>query len=217
MPESTPDEETIRIVREWRDRLRDYGADGFDDDSAGAFPAPWLTACAERMRSVHVRDTMLAAAISPRSMSDDAVRSMILRPHDPSSVWLMSKVLESGPDGQDPSLYIHRLDWAADVLERMAAQDVPDGARLPPLASCAYLRWYSGDSEGARLPMERVLEIDPRCTLAAIVAGAVRAGAFIHGQDKLRKSVEPTASTISDPSDPLGMSMGESTGDAYTL
>lgn len=203
-----PVEDAVRLVGDWRDRLRALSVSGRDGASMGTFPDSWVGECAENMRAVHVRDAMILCAVSPFAVSDDMLRSLIKDPHGSSGVRATREILTAGPRGQDPYRYIRRIDWAADALETVSRGDVARPMQVAPAVAAGWLRWYSGDAAGAKPLVDRALDLDPRCSLAGIVQGALRGNVVIHQQDALRRSVEAAERIAADPADPLALSMG---------
>lgn len=119
-------------------------------------------------RSVSVRDAVVLAAIDP-AIDEDQFDLIATRPHSTEAVTLMRERLTRSfqHDGiPDPARTRRIADRLADTGRESA----------PSLAAAAYLHWACGDAREAQRLGYLALNVDCRCTLAAITATAVQHG-----------------------------------------
>ena len=88
----------------------------------------------------------------------------------------MGRLLTAAFTDEHGGLDKARCRAAVGALKDMAGI-VPERYRVQPLTIMAYVLWWLGKDEAVEYAME-ALAIDERCSLAAIVLGAMRRGIY---------------------------------------
>ncbi len=94
------------------------------------------------------------------------------RPHAPEVCARMGRLLTAAFTDEHGGLDEARCRAAVGALREMAGI-VPERYRVQPLTIMAYVLWWLGKDEAVEYALE-ALAIDERCSLAAIVLGAMR-------------------------------------------
>lgn len=125
-----------------------------------------------------LRDVMLVAAICGErtDFTVDRAIDFLRRPMIRNNVrWMEDMLTETfhGSQAPDRQRCMKAVDLLLALIDRLDGGD--DGWQTQPYATVAYILWWLGDERA--LPMAvRALACDGKCSLAIIVASAIRAG-----------------------------------------
>ncbi len=128
-------------------------------------------------QTLAVRDALIVSIVGG---ADGARKAVLMdfasRPHAPEVCARMGRLLTAAFTDEHGGLDEARCRAAVGALKDMAGI-VPERYRVQPLTIMAYVLWWLGKDEAVEYALE-ALAIDERCSLAAIVLGAMRRGIY---------------------------------------
>ena len=124
-------------------------------------------------QTLAVRDALIVSIVGG---ADGARKAVLMdfasRPHAPEVCARMGRLLTAAFTDEHGGLDKARCRAAVGALKDMVGI-VPERYRVQPLTIMAYVLWWLGKDEAVEYALE-ALAIDERCSLAAIVLGAMR-------------------------------------------
>ena len=128
-------------------------------------------------QTLAIRDALVVSIVGGEEGLDKRIlMDFATRPHAPEVCARMGRMLTEAFTDEHGGLDEERCIASLEALKAMIAV-VPERYQVQPLTIIAYVLWWQGDDEAVPLALQ-ALAIDERCSLAAIVLGAVRRGIF---------------------------------------
>lgn len=181
-----------RLDRRLREDRRDRGpkaadaawVDGpFDDwlamlrDGADIGRPSMLALAVGMNQTLAIRDALIVSIVGgPEGVGKEALMDFASRPHAPEVCSRMGRLLTAAFTDEHGGLDESRCRAAVRALKDMIGI-VPERYQVQPLTVSAYVLWWLGDGEAVECAL-KALSIDGRCSLAAIVLGAMRRGIY---------------------------------------
>lgn len=128
-------------------------------------------------QTLAIRDALIVSIVTGAAGLDkEVLMGFASRPHAPEVCDWMGRMLTEAFTDEHGGVDGARCRAAVAALERMVAA-VPERYRVQPLTIIAYVLWWLGDRRAPSYALQ-ALAIDAGCSLAAIVLGALRRGAY---------------------------------------
>lgn len=162
------------------------------------------------MGRAHFRDLVLASALDPEHVNRGFVDEQIMRPMGEAAGRLMTGLLSACFSSPLTDSMDRRIRRASDTLAALADRHRGEPCEAATLTGAAYLAWWSCDGKKALDFGLRALDLDDGIRLAGVVIDAVGRGMYPHMPiHDGSVSAERVTTSVADPADPLGLSMGD--------